>query len=239
MSIKLGTPSEILLPVPKEDQRTAGFLEGYKVLKPIDDEIIPPAINILKHSPIQKLVVGITGVSCGGKTTMANSLKQWLGAIGTSICQDDYYKPAETLPINEITNFYEFDEPESVRMERIVEDIKAWKNDQSDTEGPNVLVVEGTMIFTSPEIFELCDLRYMIHVDFETAEYRRSLRNYPIPDPPRVVELNIWPKYLKHRRLARNIAAQNGYIFKQINGTDMVEHILAGLIADLAKSEHL
>jgi len=248
---KVGTPAETLAPLPNCEHKE-GFLEGYKVLKPIDGEI-PEPLKILTASPTKHLIVGITGVSCGGKTTMAKAFLKWLGTYGQTICQDDYYYPAETLPINPITNFLEFDEPESVNMENIVRDIKKWKAEKeaeeekmrseegrSDDEvPPSVMVVEGTMIFTCPEILELCDLRYMIHVDFATAKYRRSLRNYPIPDPPEIVAKNIWPKYIKHRKLSRNIAAQKGYVFKQINGTHVVEQILAGIIADVSKSEHL
>lgn len=246
---KVGTPAETLVPFENEHQE--GFLEGYKVLTPIDGEI-PPAQDVLTASPTKHLIVGITGVSCGGKTTMAKAFLKWLGDLGVTICQDDYYYPAETLPINPITNFREFDEPESVNMGNIVRDIKQWKADkeaeeeQMRLEGrsedevlPSVLVVEGTMIFTCPEILELCDLRYMIHVDFKTAEYRRSLRNYPIPDPPGIVSDNIWPKYLKHRKVSRNIAARKSYVFKQIDGTHIVEQILCGIVADVSKSEHL
>merc|ERR1712050_614444 len=74
-----------------------------------------------------------------------------------------------------------------------------------DQEDAQILIVEGTMIFTDPEICNLCDLRYLVHVDFEVAKYRRSLRNYKIPDPPEIVARNIWPKYIKHREIFRQL----------------------------------
>ena len=79
---------------------------------------------------------------------------------------------------------------------------------------------------------------YQIHVDFKTAEFRRSLRNYPIPDPPLVVAKNIWPKYIKHRNIAKNLARSNDFIFKQIDGTKVVDYTLAGIIQDVAVNEH-
>jgi len=216
-----------------------GFLKGHKILKPIEVNELPDVSETLQAAPIKRIVVGVTGVSCGGKTTMANALKNWLGPqFGDVIMQDDYYRPANELPINEITQFPEFDEPESVRMDRIVEDVRKWKNAEAENDEPKILVVEGTMIFTNQNIVDLCDLRYLIHVDFETAKYRRSLRNYKIPDPPKIMELNIWPKYIKHRNVAKEIAQQGGYVFKQINGTKCVEHILAGIIMDVSASKH-
>lgn len=217
-----------------------GFLEGFKILKPIETNTLPNPEKIVKNSPIKKLIVGVSGVSCGGKTTMANAFSSWLGPkFGEVISQDDYYKPASELPINPFTKIPEFDEPESLNMEKIVEDIKKWKESPlKEGEEAKVLVVEGTMIFTCLEICLMCDLRYTIHVDFRTAEYRRSLRNYKIPDPPLVVAKNIWPKYIKHRKITKNLAKKHNFIFKQIDGTKTVEHTLAGIIQDVAVNEH-
>lgn len=219
---------------------TEDFLPNVKILKPIDAPI-PPPCEALKVSPKRRLVVGVSGVSCGGKTTVATALQKWLGErYGELLMQDNYYRPASELEINPITNFPEFDEPEAVKMWEIVEKIKKWKDEEGEDEADEkrVLIVEGTMIFTNKEICDLCDLRYLVHVDFETAEYRRSLRNYPIPDPPKVVEKNIWPKYIKHRNVFCLLANENGYISKQINGTNKVEHIVAGMIQDVAVSRH-
>jgi nicotinamide/nicotinate riboside kinase len=183
--------------------------------------------------------VGLSGVSCGGKTTVARGLSNWLGEkFGSLIMQDDYYRPASELPINTITNFPEFDEPESVRMDNIVRDIKKWKDGKVEGEEPQVLVVEGTMIFTCLEIAELCDLRYLIHIDYETAKYRRSLRNYPIPDPPGIVAKNIWPKYIRHRSIFVKSARKEGLIARQIDGTKDVNATLAGIINDLKINKH-
>jgi uridine kinase len=219
-----------------------GFLEGHKILKPINrGSSLPEPASIIKAAPNTRLVVGLTGVSCGGKTTMANALKNWLTPeFCDVIMQDNHYRPVKELPINEVSNFPEFDEPESVRMDQIVEKIRIWKNESEDEDAkPKILVVEGTMIFTCPEIIELCDLRYLIHVDFKVARYRRSLRNYPIPDPPKIMELNIWPKYIKHRKTSKQLAKNGGHIFKQIDGTHVVEHILAGIIEDVAVADHI
>lgn len=214
------------------------FLKGVSILTPVDG-IIPEPDIILNQSPKKRIIVGVSGVSCGGKTTIARALTTWLGNYCHVIMQDDYYRPSSELEINPFTNFPEFDEPESVKMHEIVRDIKAWKSQyEEDDDERKVLVIEGTMIFLNPEIAELCDLRYMVHVDFPTAVYRRSLREYPIPDPPKIVEMNIWPKYIKHRELFMNISKNYDLKFKQIDGRVTVEHTIAGILQDLKVNRH-
>jgi len=226
------------------------FLPEFKLLKPVlsatNLENLPNPADVLKISPKKRLIVGISGVSCGGKTTVSRALHNWLGDHGDLIMQDDYYLPPAQLPINSFTNFPEFDEPESVKMDDIVRDVLAWKlegecavtSDDDCVDEKRVLILEGTMIFTNPELLELCDLRYMIHVDFETAEYRRSLRNYPIPDPPLIVAKHIWPKYIKHRNVFQLLASDYNLICKQINGTHNVNQIVMGIVEDVKVSKH-
>jgi len=214
------------------------FLKDVKILQPVDG-VLPEAETILNYSPKKRVVVGISGVSCGGKTTVSRALKLWLKDHGELIMQDDYYLPANQLEINPITNFPEFDEPEAVKMWEIRDEIKKWVNEPTMPSDPtSVLIVEGTMIFTDPEICALCDLRYLVHVNFEVAKYRRSLRNYPIPDPPRVVEKNIWPKYIKHREMFVHLAKKYGFISKQISGIVPVEHTVAGILQDVKVNKH-
>jgi len=237
MEILPSPPVVNIVPKTPEVTLREGFLPQVKILQPVDTSIPMPA-DALEFSPKERLVVGVSGVSCGGKTTVATALHEWLGEeFGDLLMQDNFYRPAATLPINPITNFPEFDEPEAVEMDKIVNKILAWKNDTAPT-GKRVLIVEGTMIFTNKEICDLCDLRYLVHVDFATAKSRRAQRNYPIPDPPAVVEKNIWPKYIKHRAVFQRLAGENGYISKQINGTNQVDHIVAGMIQDVAVSRH-
>merc|ERR1712166_234138 len=201
------------------------FLADVKVLKPIDGVVPPAAKDVLRYSPKQKIVVGVSGVSCGGKTTVASGLNNWLNKSeqnATLIMQDDFY------------------EPESVRMDLIKQKIEEWLDEpvELDQEDAQILIVEGTMIFTDPEICDLCDLRYLVHVDFEVAKYRRSLRNYPIPDPVGIMAQNIWPKYIKHREIFRQLKSKYNFMCKQIDGTVQVEQTIAGILLDVKVNEH-
>jgi hypothetical protein len=75
-------------------------------------------------------------------------------------------------------------------------------------------------------------------VDFEVAKYRRSLRNYKIPDPPEIVARNIWPKYIKHREIFRQLKNKYSFMCKQINGTVPVEQTIAGILLDVKVNQH-
>jgi len=214
-----------------------GFLGGYSILEPVHG-VLPPVEQVLENAPKQRIIVGLSGVSNGGKTTLAKALLLWLGENGDIIMQDDHYYPPETLVINPITNFPEFDEPEAIKWHEVKDRVTRWKNRPYTSSKTEVLIVEGTMIFTDPEICALCDLRYVVHVDFDTAKYRRAQRKYPIPDPPHVVAKNIWPKYIKHRTVFEMLAQDNGFRFKQIDGRVIVDHTIAGIIQDVKVSKH-
>lgn len=213
-----------------------GFLSQFKILKPIDG-IIPDTKEFLANAPKSRIVVGISGVSCGGKTTVANAVSKWLGSYGTIIHQDDYYLPPEMLPINEY-NFPEFDEPEAIEMDNLCQDIKKWQESKSENGETEVLIVEGTMIFTNREVCKLCDLRYIIHADINTVQFRRSQRNYKIADPPGIIPNYIWPKYIKHRSWFCDIAEDEKLICKQIDGTVNVQMIVAGIMQDVKINKH-
>ena len=133
----------------------------------------------MPYSPKQKIVVGVSGVSCGGKTTVASGLNNWLNKSeqnATLIMQDDFYKPASELPINSITNFPEFDEPESVRMDLIKDKILEWLEEpvELDQEDAQILIVEGTEKFKRIEEFVSIFENVMIFSKFLYDDFHRS-----------------------------------------------------------------
>lgn len=90
--------------------------------------------------------------------------------------QDDFYKPASELPINSITNFPEFDEPESVRMDLIKDKILEWLEEpvELDQEDAQILIVEGTEKFKRIEEFVSIFENVMIFSKFLYDDFHRS-----------------------------------------------------------------
>lgn len=46
----------------------------------------------------------------------------------------------------------------------------------------NVLIIDGFLIFNHPVTFDLCNVKYHLHVPYEVCQARRSRRTYDPPD---------------------------------------------------------
>lgn len=172
------------------------------------------------------LVIGISGVTCGGKTTLATSLSELL-PNSKVISQDDYFldvnDPRHTwiLELNHIN----FDIISSLDMEQMHMDILATlRNRDSAPNGkvipvPNsmldvkelikirnvkVLIIEGFCIFNYKAIAGLCDVKYFFTLSEEECYRRRMKRVYEPPDCPGYFEQCAWPEYLRILEEVRN-----------------------------------
>lgn len=145
---------------------------------------------------ITPFVVGIFGVSCSGKSTLAGGLKVQLEKKFNVklIGQDDFYRPVAEMAVNPETGVPEFDDIKSLNMDLIIKTIKEEKLDEDN----DFIIVEGSMIFVDSKIVDQCDLVFFIELDVKTVAARRSLRKYKIPDPPNFIEKYVWPKHVIH-----------------------------------------
>ncbi|OJA13572.1 hypothetical protein AZE42_06114 [Rhizopogon vesiculosus] len=80
------------------------------------------------------ILVGIGGVSCSGKTTLAKHLKNIL-PNSVVVHQDDFYLPEEMLPTHQGLNTKNWDSPSSidwVQMVKVLQDVKCTGSIPSD-----------------------------------------------------------------------------------------------------------
>lgn len=72
------------------------------------------------------IVVGIGGVTCGGKTTIANELHNKI-SNSVIVHQDDYYHPmgSEVLEYVEEVQHYNWDTITAINVERFTNDVKS------------------------------------------------------------------------------------------------------------------
>lgn len=170
------------------------------------------------------LVIGICGVTCGGKTTLATELNNIL-PNSKVISQDDYFldvdDPRQTR-IPELDHI-NFELLTSLDMEKMHNDIcyilrnrKNMTSAATDTRycvsnlqiqklahdrvietGMNVLILEGFSIFNYKPIEALCDLKYYLTLSKAQCSARRKNRVYEPPDCPGYFEKCVWPEYLK------------------------------------------
>lgn len=171
------------------------------------------------------LVIGICGVTCGGKTTLATELNNIL-PNSKVISQDDYYldeNDSRQIRIPEL-NHVNFELLTSLDMERMHSDIchilRNRRNNttvskisddfaMSDMEihklarerviatNTRVLILEGFSILNYKPIEALCDLKYYLTLSKGQCKERRKHRVYEPPDCPGYFEKCVWPEYIK------------------------------------------
>jgi uridine kinase len=148
---------------------------------------------MIKQKPA--LVIGIAGGTGSGKTTVSNEI---LASVGESIVaylpHDAYYKNLHNLP-NEQRNAINFDHPNSLDTDLMIHHVKELKagnsielpiydftthtrTNESIEITPNpVILVEGILIFTVPELRALFDVKLFVDTDADIRLIRRIRRD--------------------------------------------------------------
>lgn len=141
------------------------------------------------------LIIGIAGGTGCGKTTVVNQIIEQLETDDVAvISQDHYYKDTSELSYDQRTKI-NFDHPQSIDFPLLVEHLKALRNNQSieqpvysfvehnrtgetvTTEPKKVMIVEGILILTNPELRDLFDIKIFVHADSDERLIRRLKRD--------------------------------------------------------------
>lgn len=129
------------------------------------------------------LVIGIAGGTGSGKTTVVKKIVDCLpqGEV-VVIPQDSYYRDSSHLPIEQRQEI-NFDHPSAVEFELLVRDVEKLKQGQAINqpiysylnctretetifiEPKHVIIVEGILIFTNPELRDLMDIKVFVDAD--------------------------------------------------------------------------
>jgi len=141
------------------------------------------------------LIIGIAGGTGCGKTTVVNQILNELpeGEVGV-ISQDSYYKDTSHLSYDERIKI-NFDHPRSIDFELIATHLKDLKNnkpvhqpvysfvkhnrtgDTILTHPRKVMIVEGILILTNPELRKMFDIKIFVHADSDERLIRRLKRD--------------------------------------------------------------
>ncbi|KAL7073960.1 hypothetical protein ACQ4LE_006201 [Meloidogyne hapla] len=159
--------------------------------------MLKQAFGKLKSITGKSIVLGITGSTCTGKTTLANELKQKLVNEGISaqvIHQDVYYKEKEeviTLTNKQDSSilFYNYDQIDSLKYEEMLNAVLKAKDLNQ------VVIVEGNMVTNLEKILEEIDAIILLTIDKEICKERRSRRVYDPPDEKGYFEQVVWPAW--------------------------------------------
>jgi len=141
------------------------------------------------------LIIGIAGGTGSGKTTVVHQIMNELPETEVGIIsQDHYYKETNDLSLDERTKI-NFDHPRSIDFELMVQHLKDLKADKAidqpvysfvkhnrtgdtiHTLPRKVMIVEGILIFTNPELREMFDIKVFVHADSDERLIRRLKRD--------------------------------------------------------------
>ena len=141
------------------------------------------------------LTIGIAGGTGSGKTTVVQQIIDQLpkGEV-CIISQDSYYKDTSHLTYEERVDI-NFDHPQAIDFDLLVEHLKELQKgnpveqpvysfvehnrttETLTTHPKKVVIVEGILILTHPEIRDLFDLKIYVHADSDERLIRRLKRD--------------------------------------------------------------
>jgi uridine kinase len=188
-----------------------------------------PVMSI-KESDI--FIIGISGGSGSGKTSFIQDIKSHF--TSEEICflsQDDYYRPREEQK-EDVNGIKNFDLPESIDMDEYFVDLVKLTNGiavermeytyNNNLKEPKVIhfkpapivIVEGLFVFNEPKLFDMMDLRIIIHATDTQKIIRRIKRdrverNYPLEDVLYRYEHHVLPSF-------------EAYIHPYLNKVDLI-----------------
>jgi uridine kinase len=141
------------------------------------------------------LIIGIAGGTGSGKTTVVHQIMNELPETEVGIIsQDHYYKETNDLSLDERSKI-NFDHPRAIDFDLLVQhlkDLKAGKaidqpvysfvkhnrtGDTIHTLPRKVMIVEGILILTNPELREMFDIKIYVHADSDERLIRRLKRD--------------------------------------------------------------
>ncbi|PTX62014.1 uridine kinase [Kordia periserrulae] len=141
------------------------------------------------------LIIGIGGGTGSGKTTVVNEIIKQLpeNEVGI-ISQDSYYNDTSHLSYEERTRI-NFDHPRSIDFNLICQHLRELKKgnpidqpvysfvkhnrtgDTIHTLPRKVMIVEGILILTNPELRDMFDIKIFVHADSDERLIRRIKRD--------------------------------------------------------------
>lgn len=140
------------------------------------------------------MVLGVAGGTGSGKTTLTRTLKERFGGQISVISHDNYYKRQDHLTYEERckTNY---DHPDAFDTDLMVQHLAQLKSgspvlcpvydfsqhnrsaDLMEIRPAPVILVEGILIFASPELCDLMDIKVFVDTDADVRILRRIVRD--------------------------------------------------------------
>ena len=161
-------------------------------------------------------VIGISGPSCSGKSTIATKLKELFPNL-TIIHSDDYFKHYKEFPkFNEKWRHTEI--PENIKDDELYKKLK------KELTKNKIIIIEGYLLYHFKNIVDLINTKIFIEVSNKNLFCRRINRGGHFSEPDFVKEVVI-PSYNKHKKLFKKISDY------KINGDQNLEKVIKEIFA--------
>lgn len=149
---------------------------------------------VLLNVTFGQMIVGIAGGTGCGKTTLAKKIQEAFPGSSCLISQDAYYKDLSFLSLEEREGV-NFDHPDSLDFDLLIQHIKDLKQGKSiekpvynfhshsresfteTVASSRLIILEGILIFSVPEICDQCDLKIFVDTDDDIRLLRRIERD--------------------------------------------------------------
>jgi uridine kinase len=141
------------------------------------------------------LIIGISGGTGSGKTTIANRILESVSASEVVFLQQDsYYRNINDLPLD-YRNIANFDHPDALDNDLLVNHVRRLKagesvelplydfktstrlNETRHVEPKPIVIVEGILIFVDPRLLEQMDIKVFVDTPDDIRFIRRLRRD--------------------------------------------------------------
>lgn len=144
---------------------------------------------------ISTKVIGISGCTNSGKTTLAKRLQNSLPNAIVLEQDNFYYQDNNLLDYLHDLQSYNYDVITAIDVIKLRKELQNLINSGLN----KYIIIEGCFIFDDEDLSNSMHKKYFLYVPKEESWKRRKNRSYEYPDRPEYLENCVWPEYLKYR----------------------------------------
>jgi nicotinamide/nicotinate riboside kinase len=177
---------------------------------------------------IKTKLIGISGCTNGGKTTLSKKLSAHFKHNSIYLQQDDFYYPrnGKYLEFLDELDSFNFDVISAINMDMFHQELKRL----IDLSQYEYILLDGFLLFEDRKLYHMLDKRYFLHLSKEECLRRRISRNYKTVDTPNYFDKCVWVEYLKYKQKCEMTYDQIVYL----NGSNSPDEIFNFVLNDIA-----
>ncbi|CAN6446992.1 unnamed protein product [Victoria cruziana] len=156
----------------------------------------PTALSLAADSPKEPFVIGVSGGTASGKTTVCDMIIQQLHDHRVVLVNQDSFYRGLTVEESERVHEYNFDHPDAFDTEQLLECIEKLKSGQSvnvpiydfknhrrcsetfrKVNASDVIILEGILVFHDSRVRSLMNMKIFVDTDADVRLARRIKRD--------------------------------------------------------------